>query len=152
MAEIIHRVGIKAAPSQVYSALSTVDGLARWWTKQTSGDSKVGGTITFRFQSPCGTEIGGFDMDVRELAPEREVRWRVKGGPDEWLGTDIDFELTEEDDYTLVRFGHRNWREPSDFMAHCSTKWATFLMSLKSLVETGKGRPSPDDVPVGDWH
>jgi len=25
-------------------------------------------------------------------------------------------------------------------------------MSLKSLVETGKGNPSPDDVTIGDWH
>ena len=37
-------------------------------------------------------------------------------------------------------------------MHHCSTKWAIFLMSLKSLVETGKGQPSPDDVTIGDWH
>ena len=26
-------------------------------------------------------------------------------------------------------------------MHHCSTKWATFLVSLKSLVETGTGSP-----------
>ena len=36
-------------------------------------------------------------------------------------------------------------------MHHCSTKWAIFLMSLKSLVETGKGSPGPDDVRIGDW-
>ena len=29
---------------------------------------------------------------------------------------------------------------------------ATFLMSLKSLLETGKGQPSPDDVRIGNWH
>ena len=33
-------------------------------------------------------------------------------------------------------------------MHHCSTKWATFLMSLKSLVETGTGAPSPHDVHI----
>jgi hypothetical protein len=37
-------------------------------------------------------------------------------------------------------------------MHHCSTKWAIFLMSLKSLVETGQGSPSPDDTQIGDWH
>jgi transposase-like protein len=40
------------------------------------------------------------------------------------------------------------WKEPVEFMHHCSTKWATYLMSLKSLVETGEGRPSPRDVHV----
>ena len=44
------------------------------------------------------------------------------------------------------------WKEPVEFMHHCSTKWATYLMSLKSLVETGKGEPNPNDVNVsGDW-
>ena len=32
-------------------------------------------------------------------------------------------------------------------MHHCSTKWAIFLMSVKSLVETGKGAPFPNDTP-----
>jgi len=37
-------------------------------------------------------------------------------------------------------------------MYHCSTKWATFLMSLKQLVETGDGAPSPRDVTISNWH
>ena len=35
---------------------------------------------------------------------------------------------------------------PSEFMAHCSARWAYFLLSLKSLVETGKGTPFPEDL------
>ena len=27
-----------------------------------------------------------------------------------------------------------------------------FDLSLKSLVETGKGAPSPEDIKIGDWH
>jgi hypothetical protein len=37
-------------------------------------------------------------------------------------------------------------------MSHCSTKWATFLMSLKQLVETGAGAPHPQDVRISNWH
>jgi len=33
-------------------------------------------------------------------------------------------------------------------MHHCSTKWATYLMSLKSLVETRKGAPNPNDTHI----
>ena len=40
------------------------------------------------------------------------------------------------------------WREETGMFAHCSTKWAVFLLSLKDLLETGKGRPAPDDVPI----
>jgi hypothetical protein len=36
-------------------------------------------------------------------------------------------------------------------MHHCSTKWATYLMSLNSLAETGKGAPHPEDVKIDSW-
>lgn len=73
MAEIIHRVGIKASPDKVFRALSTIEGLAGWWT------SGIG----------------------------------------------------------------RN---------HCSTKWAIFLMSLKELIETGKGKSAPRDIKIDNWN
>jgi uncharacterized protein YndB with AHSA1/START domain len=151
MVDILHRVGIKSSVDKVYTALTTRDGLAGWWTTNTQGDSKVGGTITFRF-SADGREIGGFDMKVLELQPAGRVRWEVVAGPAEWIGTRIDFELKQDGEYAIVVFKHHGWKEPVEFMHHCSTKWAIFLMSLKSLVETGKGRPSPDDVRIGDWH
>jgi hypothetical protein len=44
------------------------------------------------------------------------------------------------------------WREANEFMHHCSTKWATFLLSLKQLVETGAGAPDPIDLQISDWH
>lgn len=152
MADIIHRVGIRAPAAQVYAALSTIDGLAGWWTHRTSGEAGVGRSIAFRFDAPNGEEIGGFDMEVVESTPDEKVRWRVQAGPEDWVGTDIDFSLSREGGYTIVRFGHRNWREPAEFMAHCSTKWATFLLSLRDYVETGAGRPAPRDLKIGNWH
>jgi len=51
-----------------------------------------------------------------------------------------------------VLFMHAGWREQVEFMSHCSTKWATFLMSMKSFVETGSGQPHPHDVQISNWH
>ena len=36
-------------------------------------------------------------------------------------------------------------------MLYYSTKWATSLMSLNALVETGRGAPSPNDVEISNW-
>lgn len=151
MADILHRVGIKSSLDEVYKALATREGLAAWWTKSTEGESKVGATLTFRF-SVDGADIGGFDMKVLELAPAKQVLWQVVGGPAEWIGTRIHWELRQEGGYCIVLFKHQGWKEPGEFMHHCSTKWAIFLMSLKSLLEAGRGFPSPDDVQIGDWH
>jgi uncharacterized protein YndB with AHSA1/START domain len=151
MADILHRVGIKASADAVYQALATRDGLAGWWTDDTRGDSKVGGTLVFRFSND-GQDMGGFQMRVLELDPARRVRWQVVDGPEEWIDTRVGFELKQEDDYCIVLFKHQDWKEPVEFMHHCSTKWAIFLMSLKSLVETGKGAPSPGDVKIDNWN
>ena len=151
MVDILHRVGMKASVDQVYQALATRAGLAGWWTVDTQGESKVGGVVKFRFSD--GTrDIGGFDMQVLELRPGRRVLWQVADGPEEWVGTRISFDLKHEDDYAIVLFKHEGWKEPVEFMHHCSTKWAIFLMSLKALVETGKGTPSPNEARISNWH
>ncbi|MCG7856988.1 SRPBCC domain-containing protein [Flavihumibacter sediminis] len=152
MADIIHRVGIKAPLQGVYQALSTVEGIAGWWTKDTSGISQVGETIVVRFVSPEGTELGSMNMVVKALDPGKKVHWNFTAGPEEWIGTDVIFDLHEEGDYTIVLFAHRNWKEEVEFMAHCSMKWGVFMLSLKELVETGKGKPSPDDIKIDNWN
>lgn len=143
MVDILHRVGVKnSTPEKVYDALTTIDGLAGWWTDDTKGSTDVGGVIEFRFPP------GGFDMEVVENRPAEAVTWKVVDGPEEWVGTTVGWELRQDGDYTIVLFKHQGWKEPVEFMHHCSTKWATYLMSLKRLVETGQGAPAPRDVHV----
>ncbi len=151
MLNILHRVGIKAPIAEVYKALTTVEGLAGWWTHNTQGDDKVGGMLRFRF-SAGGVEIGGFDMKVLELQAARRVLWQVVAGPEEWIGTTISWELKQEGEHVVVLFKHQGWKEPVEFMHHCSTKWAIFLMSLKSLLETGRGDANPRDVKIDNWN
>jgi uncharacterized protein YndB with AHSA1/START domain len=147
MVDILHRIGVtSSSPDDVYAALTTVEGLAGWWTEDTQGDGDVGGVIRFRFG-----EAGGFDMKVVEAQPNKLVLWEVVDGPEEWIGTQVRFELEQVDGFTIVLFSHIGWREPVEFMHHCSTKWATFLMSLKKLVETGKAEPWPYEVKVSNW-
>ena len=146
MPDILHRVGIKSSQDQVYQALATREGLAGWWTSNTQGEGKVGGVLQFRFGA------GGFDMKVLELHPASRMLWQVVEGPPEWIGTTVSWELKQEGDYVIVLFKHQGWKEPVEFMHHCSTKWAIFLMSLKSLVETGTGAPDPNDVKIDNWN
>lgn len=151
MPDIVHRIGIKAPLSKVSSAVSSAEGVAGWWTKEATGTSRTGGSIDARFRSPAGTEIGRMVFDVTKMVPEEEVRWRFTAGPEEWVGTDVTFQLSRDGDMTLLVFGHRNWREQVEFMAHCSMKWAVFMLSLRQFCETGKGQPSPDDLKIDNW-
>ena len=152
MIDIIHRIGIRSSAGKVYKALSTIKGLANWWTEEVEGDEKIGGRIEFTFRSESGDIKGKMGMEVQELNGEKYVRWRCVDGPAEWIGTDIDFELSQQDDQIIIIFGHRNWREAIEFTAHCSMKWAVFLLSLREYVETGKGKPSPHDLKIDNWN
>ena len=152
MADIIHRIGIRAPAAKVYEAVATTQGVAGWWTRETTGTAKLGGTLDVRFRNTEGKQIGQMEFELTKLDTNREVRWRFLEGPPEWLGTDVTFEMTEDGDMTVLVFGHRNWKEPVEFMAHCSMKWAVFLLSLRELVEKGKGKPAPDDLKIDNWN
>ena len=152
MVNIIHRIGIRSEAGQVYKAISTIEGLSNWWTSEVDGEENVDGKIRFTFRTKTGEVKGQMTMQVKELQAEKSVKWLCVEGPDEWVGTDITFDLSQADDQTIIIFGHRNWREAIEFTAHCSMKWAVFLLSLRDYVETGKGKPSPNDIKIDNWN
>ncbi|MBI1824223.1 MAG: SRPBCC domain-containing protein [Nitrospirae bacterium] len=142
MPDILHRVGIKAKPKDVYKAVSTINGLSHWWVVGTKGSNKKGGIIDFGFT----------ELKVVESKPGKLVKWKCVRGPKEWIDTEISFELKKGNGQTFVIFKHACWKRPVEFMHHCSTKWAVFLFSLKDWLEKEEGRPYPYDmkIHVGD--
>jgi uncharacterized protein YndB with AHSA1/START domain len=138
MADILHRVGIDAPSSKVFEAISTVAGLRGWWTAEASGDAGNGGLIDFGF---C-------EMKVTTSKPNELIQWRCTRGPDDWVNTEVSFRLISKEGQTFVLFKHANWKQQVEFMHHCSTKWAVFLLSLKDWIERGEGRPAPRDVKI----
>jgi len=63
----------------------------------------------------------------------------------------VEFELKPGEDETVVLFTHGAWREPVEFMHHCSTKWAQFMISLKLALEGGQATPFPHDPHISSW-
>ncbi len=152
MVHIKHRIGIKATIGKVYKALSTLEGIAGWWTSDTKGISAVGQTMTLLFYSLEGKEMGCMRIEVKDLQLDKKVHWYFHDGPAEWIGTEVTFDLSEQDGYTIVLFSHLNWKEEVEFKSHCSMKWAVFLLSLKQLVETGHGQAAPHDIKIDNWN
>jgi hypothetical protein len=143
MPDIRHRVAISAPLDTVFDAVATTEGLSEWWTRGgVRGESSEGARLQFFFGQPKPAAV----MQVTRLSPDGHVNWNCVEGADEWVGTTLSFDLTYTGDETVVLFTHADWREPVEFMAHCSARWAYFLLSLKSYLETGKGTPFPEDL------
>ena len=136
MADIRHKLVIKVAPEKVYEAITTQEGLASWWCKQTTAKPQVGFVNTFTFGSSRN------EMKVTGLAPNKRAEWQCINSNDEWVDTNISFDLEEKDGRIILRFAHSGWREVTDLFAECNYHWALFMKSLKSFCETGTGTPS----------
>jgi uncharacterized protein YndB with AHSA1/START domain len=137
MEKIFHNFGIKASMPKVYEALTTLEGLKNWWTRDTTGDPKSGGTLRFGF----GPEMFN-KMKVNGTEKDKAVTWKCTEGPAEWIDTTISFTLfVDQNNNTGVKFVHDKWKEMNDFYGVCNYHWALYMKSLKMFCETGAGTP-----------
>jgi uncharacterized protein YndB with AHSA1/START domain len=147
MIDIHHRIGIAAPQEDVHRALATTEGVASWWSRDAEGDAGTpGGELVLHFGRPEPRLVLG----IVAITPDR-VQWRCLEGPDEWLGTTFTFDLSRVDGETIVLFTHGGWREAVPFEAHCSTKWAYFLLGMKAMLEGGEATPFPGELQISSW-
>ncbi len=81
-------------------------------------------------------------MKAIKLEKDKLVQWQCIKADEDWIGTIISIKLDSGSDKTLLRFTHDKWPTHGDFFAHCNLSWAKYLLSLRLLLETGKGQPS----------
>lgn len=136
MPEIRHTLIIKTNPEKVYEAITTQEGLANWWAKQTIAKPEVGFVNIFTF----GTFRN--EMKITILNPNKKVEWKCINSIEEWIDTNILFELEEKEGHTLLRFTHSGWLAVTDTFAGCNYDWGRFMTSLKLFCETGTGTSS----------
>lgn len=140
-----HTLTMAAPPAAVYAALSTIDGLRQWWSRDCDGESELGGTIRFRF-GICHNA-----MRVDRLVPGHEVGWHCTDAHTvgdsvtqsaEWVGTAPQFHLSAaEAGGTRVVFEHVGLTPALECHAMCVKGWTHFLGSLQQYLETGEGTP-----------
>ncbi|MCO6438452.1 MAG: SRPBCC domain-containing protein [Phycisphaerae bacterium] len=136
MPHIRHLLTIDAPPEVVFRAVTTHEGLAGWWTRENVAEARVGAILEFKFGDHYHNK-----MRLTRLEADRRVEWECLQGDKEWVGTRFFFDLQDQNDKTLLRFGHDDWREVTDFYANCNTHWAHYMNSLKAYCETGRGTP-----------
>ena len=141
MADILHRISIDAKPEVIRELVATKQGVEDWWTGHpTGGTDRLGGRMVIYFGR---SDRGALTVEVIEDTPERVV-WLCVEGPSDWVGTEISFRLDPAaDGGTTLLFTHAGWHETSDFMAHCSSSWGSYLTSLKTGAEGAGFTPYP---------
>lgn len=133
MPDILQDFPIKAGAGEVFEAVSTAEGLNRWWTETCSGHAEVG----------AGFDLG-FGPDYQWTAKVSQCRpWAVfeltlTRADADWAGTTVGFELSPTSGGTRVRFYHQGWPTENDHYrvsCHC---WALYLRLLRRYLERGE--------------
>jgi uncharacterized protein YndB with AHSA1/START domain len=128
---------------QVFAAINDV---RAWWSEEIEGDTdRLGAEFTYHYQ-----DVHRCKMKIAEFVPRKKVVWRVVDNSfnftedkAEWKGTKVIFELSENDGKTQLRFTHEGLVPEYECFSVCSNAWGSYINgSLRSLIETGKGRPN----------
>ena len=108
--------------------------------------------VNFELGEVVVTENGRLYGVVKFEVVCRHGRKRVLHAATRYLASyQVDGPCSQEDGETVLFFTNDGWREPTRFTGHCSTKWATFFVGLKALLEGGSSNVYPDEIVISSW-
>jgi uncharacterized protein YndB with AHSA1/START domain len=144
---------LPVSAKDVYEAISTEDGVRKWWTQFADIGQETGSMAEFRFPK------AGFYLksEIQSLVPSKLVEWKVidsmhpeKSGFSnlrDWEGTLIRFEIEHvSEDESVLHFTHKGLTKELECYQVCENGWFSYLSSLKNLLVNGQGKPYLDDT------
>jgi uncharacterized protein YndB with AHSA1/START domain len=137
-AEYTNRIRVQATPEAVFEAITTVPGLAAWWTRG-AGAGDTGGELRF-FMNAAEPLVIHVDQATRPTS----VRWTVTDCPflTDWVGTRPAFTITPaEGGASELQFRHHGLTSELDCIDMCTRSWDHFMTSLRDYAESGCGSP-----------
>lgn len=137
---------VDQTPEEAFNAVNNVH---QWWTENIEGSSqKQGDEFEVRFG-----DVHYSKQKLTEVVPGKKVVWLVTDShlsfvkdKSEWTNTRIIFEMAEQDGKTQLRFTHQGLVPGGECYDACSNAWTGYIQhSLKNLITTGKGQPTPKE-------
>ena len=133
---------VDQTPKQAFDAINNVRG---WWSGEVEGETdQVGAEFTYRYK-----DVHRTTQKITELVPGKKVVWHVTQSDlsfvkerDEWIGTDIIFDISSKNGKTEVRFTHVGLAPQIECYGNCSNAWGVLIKgNLRNLIATGKNQP-----------
>ena len=137
---------VDQTPAEAFKAINNVRG---WWSENIEGcTDRPGCGFLYHYQ-----DIHRCKIKVVEAVPAEKVVWLVEDNyfkftrdKSEWKDTRVIFEIGERNGRTSIRFTHEGLVPQYECFEVCREAWTHYVQdSLCSLIETGKGKPSPKD-------
>ncbi|MBD1363652.1 SRPBCC domain-containing protein [Mucilaginibacter sp. ZT4R22] len=137
---------VDQTPDTVFHAINNVRG---WWSENINGGTdKLNDEFTYEVK-----DLHRCTIKLTEVVPNKKVVWLVLDNyfsfttdKTEWIGTQIEFEISENGGKTQVHFTHRGLVPSDECYEICFDAWTGYITgSLRNLITSGKGEPNPGE-------
>jgi hypothetical protein len=144
-------ISVEQPPKEVFVAINNVRG---WWSENIEGGTdKPGDEFTYRYK-----DVHRCKIKITDFIQNKQMVWRVLDNyfnftkdQSELKGTEIIFRISKKRNKTELRFAHLGLVPESECFDLCSKAWSSYINgSLRSLITTGKGHPSPKEDVTGE--
>ncbi|WP_316809910.1 SRPBCC domain-containing protein [Pedobacter heparinus] len=138
---------VDATAQEVFNAINNVRG---WWSENIEGDTdKLNSEFVYHYQ-----DVHRARMRIIEIVPDEKMVWHVLDNffkftkdESEWKDTRIIFEISGKNGKTQLTFTHEGLVPEYECFNVCHDAWTHYVQdSLKDLIVTGKGSPTPKDA------
>ena len=135
---------VDQTPEEVFEAINNVRG---WWSQAIEGETdRLNAEFKYHYQ-----DVHRCTIKISELVPGKKIVWNVLDNyfnfikdQNEWVGTDVVFEIARQGDKTEIHFTHIGLVPAYECYNICSDAWGSYITgSLRDLITTGKGQPNP---------
>jgi len=128
---------VDQTPEQAFAAINNV---RAWWAGDIEGEtSRLGDVFTYT-QAPQHRSV----QRITESVSGQRVVWHIDDAEltfvddrDEWIGTEVVFDISQKDGATDVRFSHIGLTPRVECYDACSNAWGSYINgSLRQLIAT----------------
>lgn len=136
MPDIFHDFPVKAPVGRVFEAVSTPEGLDRWWTQRCSGQPSEGAVYELGFGPGYA-----WRAVVTRCVPDAELELHLTHADADWTGTRVGWGMEPRKGATWVQFAHTGWPSANDHYRISCNCWALYLRIMRRYLEHGEVVP-----------
>lgn len=129
------------------TAFNAIKDFRSWWSEEIEGSTdQLGETFFYHYKDVhlCKLKLVELIPNVKLVYQVVDNQFNFVKDKSEWIGTKLIFAISTENEKTKVQFTHEGLVPDYECYTVCHDAWTSYLQgSLKSLIETGVGKPNP---------